>query len=153
MKVLPHFPKIVIVAFLAFHISACDQEEIDIYDLTGEWRVLSYKNSVLLVTKTEENTWSQYNNGDVTVRFMDTDLTSGEMSGIKVTNSFRGAYEIGDGGAITISDFSQTYEGEPEWGYLFSSITLAESYQVKNNRLIIYFNQEADNIVLERLSK
>ncbi len=152
MKKISHIQRIALIVIVAFCVSACDKEEIDVnYDITGNWKVVSYKTSTV-ITKIEENTWDQFNNGDVTVNFTETDLTRGEISGIKVTNSFSGDYTIDNKGAITISDLLQTTINEPEWGRLFDSIRNAESYEVFDNRLIIYYNQKENNITLEKLN-
>ena len=153
MKKLFYLPRIVLIVIVAFCFTACDKDEIDVnYDITGNWKVVSYKTSTV-ITKTEENTWSQFNNGDVTVSFTETDLTSGEISGIKVTNAFSGNYTIDNKGAITISNLFQTLINEPEWGRLFDSIRNAESYEVRDNRLIIYYNQKKNSITLEKLNE
>ncbi|MBN2635838.1 MAG: META domain-containing protein [Prolixibacteraceae bacterium] len=153
MKNLYYLSKIVLIAIVALCINACDKDEIDVkYDITGDWKVVSYKTSTV-ITKTEENTWSQFNNGDVTLNFTETDLTSGNISGIKVTNSFSGDYTIDNKGAITISNLFQTMINEPEWGRLFDSIRNVESYEVLDNRLIIYYNQKKNNITLEKLNE
>tara|TARA_R110002050_G_scaffold6852_1_gene27583 strand:+ start:264 stop:725 length:462 start_codon:yes stop_codon:yes gene_type:complete len=153
MKNLSYLQRIAFIAIVAFCINACDKDEIDVkYDIIGDWKVVSYKTSTV-ITKTEENTWSQFNNGDVTVSFTESDLTSGNISGIKVTNSFFGDYTIDNKGAITISNLIQTEINEPEWGKLFDSIRNAESYEVRDNRLIIYYNQKKNNITLEKLNE
>lgn len=153
MKNLFDLPRIVLIVIITFCIAACDKDEIDVnYDITGDWKVVSYKTSTV-ITKTEENTWSQFNNGDVTVNFTETDLTSGTISGIKVTNSFSSDYTIDNKGAITISNLFQTLINEPEWGRLFDSIRKAESYEVRDNRLIIYYNLRNNNITLEKLNE
>ena len=156
MKSLSFVTKMILFAIVAVFINACDKDEDVIkYDLTGNWKVISFENyeTSTVNTKTEENTWSQFNNGDVTVSFTKTDLTSGEISGIKVTNSFSGDYTIDNKGAITISNLFQTLINEPEWGRLFGSIRNAESYEVLDNRLIIYYNQKKNNIILEKLNE
>jgi hypothetical protein len=153
MKNLSHLPRIALIAIAAFFINACDKDESDVkYDITGDWKVVSYETSTM-ITKTEENTWSQFNNGDVTVSFTETDLNSGEISGIKVTNSFSGDYTIDNKGAITISNLYQTFINEPEWGRLFDSIRNAELYEVRDNRLIIYYNKKKNKITLEKLNE
>jgi hypothetical protein len=150
MKNLAYLPKMVLIAITAFCLSACGKDKIDVvYDITGDWKVASYKTSTV-ITKTEKNTWNQFNNGDVTVSFTETDITSGEISGIKVTNSFKGEYTIRNNGEISISNLGQTLINEPEWGRLFDSISNAESYEIKNNHLIIYYNQRKNNITLEK---
>lgn len=153
MKTLSYSQKIVLLSILAFFINGCDKDEIGVnYDITGDWKVASYKISTV-IAKTEENTWSQFNNGNVTVSFTETDLTNGVISGIKVTNTFSGDYTIDNNGAITIKNLSQTLINEPEWGRLFDSIRNAESYEIRNNRLIIYCNQRKNSITLERLNE
>ncbi|MBE9467788.1 MAG: hypothetical protein IMY72_05620 [Bacteroidetes bacterium] len=152
MKNLLHLPKIILIAIISFCICACDKDEIDVeYDIAGDWKVVSYKTSSV-ITKTEENTWNQFNNGDVTVSFTEPELTNGEITGIKVTNSFSGEYTIDNKGNISISNLSQTLINEPEWGRLFDTIREAESYEVRDNLLIIYYNKRKNNITLEKLS-
>lgn len=150
MNNLPHILRIVLLVIVAFYINACDKDEIEVkYDITGDWKVVSYKTSTV-ITKNEENTWSQFNNGDVTVSFTATDLESGKIYGIKVTNSFSSNYSIDNKGAISIDNLYQTKINEPKWGRLFDSIKNAESYEVRDNRLIIYYNQKKNNITLEK---
>ncbi len=156
VKNLSYLKKMILIIVVAFFINACDKNEIDvIYDITGDWKVISYENyeTSTVITKTEENTWSQHNNGDITVSFSETDLTNGKISGIKVTNSFSGDYRIDKKGKITISNLSQTRVNEPEWGGLFDSIRNAESYEVRGIRLIIYCNQKKNSITLEKLNE
>lgn len=153
MKYLSDLPKIVLLVAIAFCMNACDKNEVDVeYNITGDWKVISYKTSTV-ITKTEENTWSQFNNGDVTVNFTETDPTRGEISGIKVTNSFSGDYTIDNKGSITVSNLFQTLVNEPEWGRLFDSIRNAESYEIKDNYLIIYYNHRKNNITLQKLNE
>jgi hypothetical protein len=156
MKKIFYLSKMILIAFFALFINACNKDEIDVkYDITGDWKVVSFENyeTSTIITKTKENTWSQFNNGDVTVSFIETDLTSGVISGIKVTNTFSGDYTIDKKGAITISNLFQTLINEPEWGRLFDSIRDAESYKVKDSRLIIYCNQRKKSITLEKLNE
>lgn len=153
MKNLSFLPVLLLIAIIACCLNACNKDDIDVkYDITGDWKVKSYKTSAV-ITKTDQNTWPQFHNGDVTVSFTETDLTSGKISGIKVTNSFSGDYTIGNNGAISISKISQTKINEPEWGRLFDSISNAESYEIRHNLLIIYYNQKKNNITLERMNK
>jgi hypothetical protein len=156
MKNLSCLPKMILIAFVALYINACDKDEFDAkYDITGDWKVIYYENyeTFTVISKTEENTWSQSNNGDVTVSFTETDLKSGVISGIKVTNTFSGSYTIDQKGAITISNLFQTLIIEPEWGILFDSIRDAESYVVIDSRLIIYCKQKKKSIILEKLNE
>lgn len=146
----------ILIAIVALFINARNKDEIDVkYDIAGDWKVISFENheTARVITKTEENTWSQFNNGDVTVSFTETDLTSGKISGIKVTNSFSGNYSIDNEGTIAISNLFQTKINEPEWGRLFDSIRNAESYEVSDSYLIIYCNQKKNSITLEKLNE
>ena len=143
----------ILLATFALFFNACDKDEAVLtYDITGDWKVISFEDyeTSTIITKTEDNTWSQFNNGDITVNFTEYDLTNGIISGIKVTNSFSGNYKIGPNGVITISDILQTLINEPEWGRLFDSIVEAETYEVRNGRLIIFYNQRKNSITLER---
>ena len=152
MKNSSDLPRTVLIIMVTFCLSACDQSGVELDDdLAGDWKVVSYKTS-RVITKSEQNTWSQYNNGDVTVSFSEPEQSSGTISGIKVTNSFGGAYSIDGKGGIMISNLYQTFINEPEWGLLLDSITKAESYEIRNNQLIIYYNQRKNNITLVRVN-
>jgi hypothetical protein len=86
-------------------ISACEKEEANLnYDISGDWKVSSYEDyeNFTVITKTSINTWKEYNNGDITVSFIKNDSISGIFTGIKVTNSFSGNYNIGSKGMIHI---------------------------------------------------
>ena len=155
MKNLTFNIEIILIAIGFLFINACDSE-IDInYNITGDWRVVSYENyeTSTVITKTEDNPWDGFNGGDVIVNFTETDLTSGVISGIKVTNSFWGEYTINTKGGITIGDICQTEINEPECGTLFNSITDAETYKVRNDQLIIFYNRKKNSITLEKLNE
>ncbi len=155
MKNLARSSKIILLILTSLVLSSCEKEDVSItYDITGEWKVISYEDlqTAIVVKKTEENTWSQINHGDVTISFSQTDNKSGTFSGKKVTNAFFGEYEIEKSGLIGISKFGQTFINEPEWGILFDSFIHAESYQIKGSRLIILYNQENNKITLERVN-
>lgn len=154
MKNLSFITKIFLVAIVAIILNACDKnEDVITYDLTGNWKVISFENyeSSTIITKTEENTWTQFNNGDITVNFTKSDLTGGIISGIKVTNSFSGKYKIDTNGMIAISSIFQTLINEPEWGGLFGSIVKAETYEIRNDQLIIFYNNRKNSITLESI--
>ena len=156
MKNLSYLSKIVLVAIVAFCINACDKDEIDIkYDITGDWKVISfedYENSTV-VTKTEDNTWSQFNNGDNTVSFIPSSETSGIVSGQNVTNTFSTNYTIDKKGGISFSGGIWTMINEPEWGKLFHSISEAETYEIKNGLLIIFTTDKKKSITLEKMNE
>ncbi len=102
------------------------------------------------MTKTSENTWTQYNNGDITVSFTNSSLSNGVASGKNVTNSFSSDYVIDTKGGIVISNGIWTEINEPEWGRLFHAIELAETFEIKNGQLVIFYNQKNNSIILER---
>jgi hypothetical protein len=122
--------------------------------LIGNWKVVSFDDNVNLtqVFKSSTNTWPDFNNGDNTVNFSKSSSTSGEISGINVTNSFTGNFEISSGNKIVIKEGIWTLINEPEWGTLFRSIGLAESYELTGNNLIIFYNQKKNSISLIKTS-
>jgi len=156
MKNLSYLPKIVFVAIVAFCINACDKDEIDVkYDITGDWKVISfedYENSTV-VTKTEDNTWSQFNNGDNTMSFIPSNEISGIVSGQNVTNTFSTNYTIDKKGGISFSGGIWTKINEPEWGKLFHSISEAETYEIRNGLLIIFTTNKKKSITLEKMDE
>jgi hypothetical protein len=153
MKNLSFLAKMILLVSVPLFINACDKsEDVITYDLTGDWKVISFENydSSTKITKTEDNTWTQFNNGDVTVNFTKSDSTGGIISGRKVTNSFSGNYKIDSNGKITISNVIQTLINEPEWGSIFDSIVKAETYEIRNDQLIIFYNKRKNSITFER---
>ena len=153
MKKLVVLSRIFLIAIVASFICGCDKGEDAItYDLTGDWKVVSFENyeTSTTITKIEDNTWSQFNNGDITISFVKTNMSSGEFTGINVANSFSGDYTIDQKGGIDIGNFLTTLINEPEWAKLFHAITDADSYEIKNTYLIIYYNQKKNSITLER---
>ena len=84
MKNLPILTKVILVMISSLFIISCGKnEEPKTYNLTGNWKVIAFidNNTSLKVTKTSENTWTQYNNGDNTVSFISSSLSNGEVSG------------------------------------------------------------------------
>ena len=67
-----------------------------------------------------------------------------------MTNIFSCDYVIDSKGGIGISNGIWTEINEPEWGRLFHSIALAETYEIKNGQLVILYNQKKNSIILER---
>jgi hypothetical protein len=155
MKNLSFVTKMILLAIVAIFINACDKDEdVITYDLTGNWKVSSFENyeTSTKVTKTKDNTWTQFNNGDNTVSFIASNSTSGVISGINVTNSFSANYTLDQNGKISLSgDDNWTMINEPEWGKLFHSISEAESYEVRNGHLIIFYNEKKNSITFERI--
>ncbi|TDO03711.1 hypothetical protein [Sunxiuqinia elliptica] len=156
MKNLVYLSKTILIILVALVIHACDKDEIDVsYNLSGDWKVVSFHDyeASTVVTKTEENTWPQFNNGDNTVSFIPSSETSGKVSGLNVTNRFSGDYTIDRNGGITLIDVIWTMINEPKWGQLFHSISQAESYEIRNGLLMIYYNQKKNSITLEKLDE
>ena len=139
LSVLTFLFSLVLIALLS---SSCSKEDIPVtFDLTGSWKVTSYEDltASTIITKTESNSWLQFNNGDINITFSSTDSFHGNINGIKVTNTFEGGYTIDGKGKIQISNYMQTEVNEPDWGDYFNAITEIESYEVKGNSLKIYY--------------
>jgi hypothetical protein len=154
MKNLSYLPRMILISIVALFINACDKDEIDVkYDITGDWKVVSFENheTSTVITKTEENTWSQFNNGDNTVSFIPSNEISGIVSGRNVTNTFSANYTIDKQGGITFSGGIWTKINEPEWGKLFHSISEAETYEIRNGLLIIFTTNKKKSISLEKI--
>ena len=139
---------ILLVAVTSLMFGCTKDNELLTYDLTGDWRVVSFENYVTseVVTKTEGNTWTQYNNGDITVNFSRT-----VISGKNVTNTFSGNYVVDQNGNIGVSDVGWTKMGEPEWGRLFHAILDAETYEIRDSYLVIFYNQKKNSITFEKI--
>ncbi len=67
-----------------------------------------------------------------------------------MTNTFSGDFRVGPDSKLTINNLYWTEQDEPEWARMFHNIRLAESFELKSNRLIIYYNNRENGIVLER---
>lgn len=53
-----------------FILSSCSRDDDRIYyDLTGSWKVIYFMDGNKKITKTEENTWLDINNGDIIANF------------------------------------------------------------------------------------
>ena len=148
------YTKVILTTLAIFFFSSCEKEEDNLsYNLFGEWKVISFRDYVpsTKITKTEENTWSQFNNGDITVHFSSQDTIQGIISGINVTNTFYGNYMTDYNGKISIDSVLWTLVNEPEWGRLFHSIIDVESYEIRNGYLILFYNQKKNSITLEKM--
>ncbi len=144
---------LLLIILILIVISCTDKKDIQIYDISGSWKVISFvddKTSTEIM-KTEDNTWSQYNNGDNTISFTKSNLTNGIVSGKNVTNSFSGEFMTDSIGKISIVNLLWTEISEPDWGKLFHSISFAESYEIKNNVLTIFYNSKMNSIILEKI--
>ncbi len=153
MKASFSFKKFLFLVSIFFIILGCSKnEDIITYDLTGNWRVISFvENSSKKIIKTKDNTWSDFNNGDITINFDEPDNSGqGVFSGINVTNGFSGNYIVNESGEITIGPITSTYINEPEWAKLFK-ISDVKNYEVRNSNLIIYRNNKKSSITLVRI--
>ncbi|PXX25460.1 hypothetical protein [Arenibacter sp. ARW7G5Y1] len=142
------------LAFLVvtlFLCNSCSKENDDIsYDLAGSWKVIYFLDGNKKITKSEDNTWPDINNGDITTNFTAPDNNGkGTVSGISVSNAYNGEYTIQKNGDISIGPIMTTYINEPEWTKLFS-IGSAQKFEIKNSNLLIYYNSRKNIIVFER---
>lgn len=135
-------------------LTACNKDDISpTYDLAGNWTVIAFDDYAELkkITKSEENSWMDYNNGDITINFDETGYDGkGEYSGKNVTNGYSGKYSISSEGKISIDPFLTTLINEPEWARLFHSVIKAETYEVRNQTLIIFYNNRENSISFKR---
>jgi hypothetical protein len=154
MNKIDFVSRIIAFSTLIFLLGSCSNDSGDdtiSYDLTGNWKVIYFQEGDTRVFKTDENSWLDINNGDITAEFDQPDQGGmGVISGITVTNSYTGNYEIGENGEITIKSVATTLINEPEWTNLFR-ITSIDSYEVKNARLYLYYSEGSSSIVLERI--
>lgn len=148
----PHTLKFFINGHLIETKTVSVTEESSKNDLEGQWTVVSFEDypTSTSIKKTEENTWRDYNNGDISVKFSLNENTLGKISGKNVTNTFEGDFEISLDGKLTTENLNWTEQDEPEWGRMFHNIELAETYELNGSRLIIYYNEGKNGIALER---
>jgi hypothetical protein len=146
--------KVLFLLFACYLLSSCTKNENPVpSDLIGDWKVISFDDNVAMtkVYKTSNNTWPDFNNGDITASFSKSSSTSGDISGRNVTNSFTAKYDILSDNRIVIKDGLWTMINEPEWGRMFHSISSAETFEVSGDILIIFYNQKKNSITLERV--
>ena len=132
---------------------SCTKEETELANkLNGIWKVVSYNDLILKtsVTKNSSNTWTDFNNGDVSVSFNNSSSTRGTISGLKVTNQFSGEYLIINENQINIGNLITTEINEPQWAIMFHQIEKAESFNISGRILTIFYNQNKNSITLEK---
>lgn len=151
MKTSFIFNKSILLAISLLVVFSCSKNDDDIsYDLTGNWKVIYYIENGNKITRTEKNTWADFNNGDITANFTEPDSDGkGTLSGIKVTNIYNGNYTAQTNGKISIGTITSTEINEPEWTRLFN-IGSAERFEIKNLTLFIYYNNNINLIAFER---
>lgn len=119
-------------------------------ELTGSWKVLFYIEDGTLIPKTQENTWPQFNNGDISITFGQPDNSGiGSISGTAVTNQLAGEYSVISKSEISVSAGIRTFMGQPKWADLFE-ISSAKKYELKNSKLFIFLEDDNNVIVFER---
>jgi len=140
---------LITISFLT--LASCSKNNDDIYyDLAGNWKVIYFMENNTKISKTDENTWPDINNGDITAVFTEPDSNGkGELSGITVTNHYFGEYTIKKNGQIEIGSVVATLINEPDWTNLYN-IGAAENYEIRNSNLVIYYNNKNSSIVFER---
>lgn len=140
---------LLIVAIFIFNSCSNNDDEIS-YDLTGSWKVIYFMDGNKKILKTEDNTWLDINNGDITANFTEPDINGiGTISGITVSNGYNGDYSIQGNGEISIGPVTTTLINEPEWTELFH-ISSAENFEIRNSRLLLYYNNKKNIIAFER---
>lgn len=151
MKASFNYTKHVFCVLAFLFLSNCSKNDDNIsYDLIGNWKVIYFIENGSKIFKSNENTWPDINNGDITANFTRPDDNgNGEVSGIKVTNRYSGSYTINENGKIEIGAIVTTFINEPDWTELFQ-ITRVEDYEIRNSKLIIYYNNKNNSIVFER---
>jgi hypothetical protein len=119
-------------------------------DLTGNWKVIYFLDNGEKITKTQDNTWYNVNNGDITINFNEPNTEGkGNVSGIRVSNEYNGNYIVYEGGKISFEQITQTEINEPDWTDLFNLSTI-EHYQISNSILLLSHNNGKNKIAFER---
>ncbi|CAL2091191.1 hypothetical protein [Tenacibaculum sp. 190524A05c] len=132
-------------------MSCSEKDEIIINSkLEGYWKVVYYIENGNKITTEDYPTWPEFNNGEITLNFMHSDVENnrGSISGKTVTNSINGTYTIKENNKISFSVFT-TLINEPEWTKLFK-INQVENYAMGTQQLLL--NYDNTSIVLERIS-
>jgi hypothetical protein len=147
--------KALLLIFVIYHFSGCTKNENVVPpNMIGSWKVVSFDDNVnsTKILKTDTNTWIEFNNGDNTMSFSKPTSTGGDVSVKNVTNGFVGKFVISPDNKIVIKDGVWTDINEPEWGRLFRSIVLAETYELSGDNLVIFYNQKENSITLVKTS-
>ncbi len=127
-------------------------DDKNITTIAGTWKVVSYDDLTnnTQITKDTSNTWTNFNNGDVTITFQDT-LATGLIHGQTVTNGVSGNYILSNPRKIMIENFMGTEINQPVWANLFSeNFPKSEEYSVNNTQLRIFYNSNMNSITFEK---
>lgn len=151
MKTLFLLKKIILFVTTLVLLQSCSKNDDDIsYDLTGNWKVIYFIENGNKITKSDQNTWPDFNKGDITANFTEPDSNGrGNISGIRVSNAYNGEYTIERNGRISIENIISTDINEPDWTKLFK-INSAENFEIKNSILLISYNMKKNIIAFER---
>lgn len=141
----------VFLVTLILFISGCSEDNNESsFDLRGNWKVAYFSVNGTRITKADKNTWPDINNGDITANFSSPDVNGkGTVSGFTVSNAYNGEYALEGNGKIMIGPISTTFINEPEWTELYN-ISAAQTFELRNSELIIYYNEGKSIIAFER---
>jgi heat shock protein HslJ len=142
-------------------LSACKKENImqavvddeGITSIAGTWKVVSYDDwtNNTQITKDENNTWTDFNKGDVTISFQDS-KQMGDINGKTVTNTIFGNYTLSNPRKMKVESLGGTRINQPDWADLFwEHFPKAEAYAVNNKQLRIFYNSNKNSISFERI--
>jgi hypothetical protein len=154
--------KVSFIVTLTILIAVCSCEKDNpvkaIYDdknittIAGTWKVISYDDftSNTQIKKDTNNTWTNFNNGDVIVTFTDT-LPLGRIHGRTVTNEVFGNYTLLGPRTINVENFGGTLINQPDWAdFFWENIKKSEEYSVNNTHLRIFYNSKKNSITFEK---
>jgi hypothetical protein len=141
-------------------ICSCEKEKSiqtipddkNITTLAGTWKVVSYDDLAnnTQITKNENNSWLEMNNGDVIITFQDT-LDTGQIHGITVTNGVSGNYILSNPRKVKVENFMGTEINQPDWADLFwEAIPKLDAYSVNSTQLRIFYNSKKNSITFEK---
>jgi hypothetical protein len=117
-----------------------------LYDLTGNWIVVSYENleDGSIITKSDENSRGL----DVEIKFSDD-----TFCGFNTTNDIAGHFSHQDS-TIKIDVYGGSKVGQPKWGNMFSDVVYSiESVRRSNSQIRLFYNSHKNCIVLNSLRK
>jgi len=117
MKTHCTFSKIILLTFTFLFMYSCSKDDDNVsYDLVGNWKVIFCVENGKKITKSDQNTWLDVNNGDITINFEALDNHGkGTFSGIAVSNTYSGEYLIQKQGEISIGPVITTFINQPDW--------------------------------------
>ncbi|MBJ2176280.1 hypothetical protein JBL43_18660 [Aureibaculum sp. A20] len=151
MKTSSSIKNLTLLLVTLFIFNSCTKDDDTIsYDLTGSWKVVYFRDGNKKITKSEDNTWPDINNGDITAIFTAPDSNGkATVSGITVSNGYTGDYTIQKTGEIEIGPITTTFINEPEWTKLYK-ISSVQEFEIRNTNLFMYYNNKKNTIVFER---